>query len=63
MKNEFQQTELLRLRNEQAKTRRDELFGGLSPAERAAYDRKQRRIHELEDQISERGLWDQAAAD
>ena len=63
MKNESHQTELLRLRNEQAKTRRDELFGGLSPAERTAYDRKQRRIDELEDQISERGLWDQAAAD
>jgi hypothetical protein len=40
--------ELKRLRAEQAKTRQDEVFGGLSPAERAGYDAKTKRINELE---------------
>jgi hypothetical protein len=41
-------SELLRLFKEQTKTLEEEVFGGLSPAERAQYDRKTRRINELE---------------
>lgn len=48
MEHESEQVELSRLRREQAKTRHDEVFGGLTPEERSAYDRKQLRIHELE---------------
>jgi len=51
MRTETLQSELARLQKEQAKTRQDEVFGGLSPAERSAYDRKQSRIHELEDRL------------
>jgi hypothetical protein len=52
MKFESEETELSRLRQEQAKTRHDEVFGGLSPAERAAYHKKQDRIFELECRLS-----------
>ncbi len=48
MRTESLQSELARLQKEQAKTRQDEVFGGLSPAERSAYDHKQDRIQELE---------------
>ena len=48
MEHESEQVELSRLRREQAKTRHDEVFGGLTPEERFAYDRKQLRIQELE---------------
>jgi hypothetical protein len=48
MVEEEPQFELLRLRKEQNKARHDEVFGGLSPAERAAYNRKSERIHELQ---------------
>jgi hypothetical protein len=48
VEHESEQTELSRLRREQAKTRHDEVFGGLTPGERSAYDRKQQRIQELE---------------
>jgi len=41
------ESELKRLRTEQEKTRQDEVFGGLSPAERVAYDKKTKRINEL----------------
>jgi hypothetical protein len=51
VKFESEQSELSRLRKEQAKTLHDEVFGGLSPAERAAYNRKQDRIRELECQL------------
>jgi hypothetical protein len=51
MAKEKPESELKRLRTEQNQTRRDEVFGGLSPAERAAYDRKSKRIYELESQI------------
>jgi hypothetical protein len=47
------QLELERLRNKQEKARADEVFGGLSLAERAAYDRRQHRIRELERDLSE----------
>ena len=48
MENESAQSELSRLRDEQAKTRHDEVFGGLSTAEQTAYKRKGDRIRELE---------------
>ena len=48
MAEEKPQSELTRLRKEQNKARHDEVFGGLSPAELAAYNRKAERIHELE---------------
>jgi hypothetical protein len=44
-KHEF---ELRRLRVEQSKTREDEIFGGLTLAERAAFDTKTTRINDLE---------------
>jgi len=51
MAKEKPESELKQLRTEQEKIRRDEVFGGLSPAERAAYNRKSDRIHELESEI------------
>jgi hypothetical protein len=44
--------ELKRLRAEKSKTRQDEVFGGLSPAERDAYTRNIKRIHELEIELA-----------
>ena len=55
MKCETTEFELARLRNQQAKTREDEVFGGLTPAERAAYDLRQDRINELEITLAEDG--------
>jgi hypothetical protein len=48
MAKEKPESELKRLRTEQDKTRQDEVFGGLSAAEQAAYNGKSERIHELE---------------
>jgi hypothetical protein len=48
---EKRESELKRLRAEQYKTLQDEVFGGLSPAEQAEYNRKSERIHELESKI------------
>jgi len=45
---ESEETEIKRLRREQAKVRRDEVFGGLSPDERAAYEIRERRLRELQ---------------
>jgi hypothetical protein len=42
------ESELKRLRKEQNRARHDEVFGGLSPAEQAAYDGKAARIRQLE---------------
>jgi hypothetical protein len=50
------QSELTRLRSEQEKTRWDEVFGGLSPAERAEYDTRAARIHKLESEIRARAV-------
>jgi|SRR5690349_899472 len=47
---ETPQKELIRLRKEQGKARRDEVFGGFSPVERAAYDARNNRIQQLESQ-------------
>jgi hypothetical protein len=49
------QLELERLLQQQAKAQADEVFGGLSLAERAAYDVRQNRIRELEHDLSELG--------
>src|ERR1700749_4415541 len=48
MEPESAQSELGRLRDEQAKTLHDEVFGGLTETERTDYRRKQDRIRELE---------------
>jgi hypothetical protein len=45
------EAELKRLLKEQHKARQDEVFGGLSPAERAEYEGKANRIHALESEI------------
>jgi hypothetical protein len=52
MPKEDRELELARLRNEVKKTRQDEVFGGLTVAERAEYDRKKLRIRELEIELS-----------
>jgi hypothetical protein len=52
MRTEAPQLELDRLRKEQAQTRADEVFGGLSPKERTACDVRQNRIHRLEHDLS-----------
>jgi hypothetical protein len=57
MRNETPSSELIRLRKEQRKTQQDEVFGGLSPAERAAYDIRQDRIHDLERDVPEPVHW------
>jgi hypothetical protein len=54
MMTEAPQLELDRLRKQQAEARADEVFGGLSPPERAAYDLRRGRILELDD-LSEPG--------
>jgi hypothetical protein len=48
MAKENRESELARLRNEEKKTCRDEVYGGLTIAERAEYNRAIRRINELE---------------
>jgi hypothetical protein len=48
MKHETPQTEIMRLLREQIQSREDEVFGGLSRAERSEYNRKNARINHLE---------------
>jgi len=55
MKCEKPEFELARLRDQQTKTREDEVFGGLTRAERSAYEQRQDRINELEITLSDRG--------
>ena len=45
------QSELTRLRKQQAKARQDEIFGGLSRAERAEYDARANRIRDVETEL------------
>ena len=52
MAKEKPESELKRLRDEQYKTRQDEVFGGLSPAERTEYNRKRKRINDLEIELA-----------
>ena len=54
MRYETPKSELILLQREQSKTRQDEVFGGLSPEERAAYEIKEDRIHELERDLVKR---------
>lgn len=61
MAKETRASELKRLRKEQEKTRRDEVFGGLSPVERAEYDVKSDRINKLEIEISASAAADKGA--
>ena len=49
MEHENPRSELIRLLKEQNKARQNEVYGGLSPAEKAEYDARSQRIHELED--------------
>jgi hypothetical protein len=51
MGHETPQFELARLRKEQNKARQDEVFGGLTPAERTEYDERKKRINELESEF------------
>jgi len=55
VQNETESAELARLRREQAKTRHDEVFGGLTREERSAYDIKRDRICELERRLPKPG--------
>jgi len=54
MNSEMMEFELGHLRDQQAKTREDEVFGGLTSKERAAYELRQGRIRELESAMSKR---------
>ncbi len=54
MQHESEEAEISRLRKEQTKARHDEVFGGLSLEERAAYDIRQDRIQELERRLFRR---------
>ena len=51
MANQSLQSELTRLRKQQAKARQDEIFGGFSRAERAEYDARANRIHDVETEL------------
>ena len=48
MGDESAESEFARLRRAQAEARRDEIFGGLTPEERAAFEVRQKRLLELE---------------
>jgi hypothetical protein len=50
------QSELTLLLKDQDKARQDEVFGGLSPAERAEYNGRAERIHKLESEIRASGV-------
>ena len=45
------QSELKLLLHDQDKARQNEVFGGLSPAERAEFNGRAERIHKLESEI------------
>jgi hypothetical protein len=51
---ETEEAELSRLVREQSRTRQDEVFGGLTSDERAAYDKREKRLHELRRRIFRR---------
>lgn len=52
MEKESLQAELTRLRKMQRRAEQDEVFGGMSEAERASYDARAKRINELEIEIN-----------
>jgi hypothetical protein len=51
MEDEIPRAELARLRERQHNIRQNEVYGGLSRAERADYDARAKRIYELTKQI------------
>jgi hypothetical protein len=53
MRFETIEARIAQLQKEQTKTRQDEVFGGLSSAERVAYERKEGLIRRLQRQLSE----------
>lgn len=53
MERESSLIEVVRLLKEQHKARQDEVFGGLCPAERAEYNRKAKRISDLEIELGQ----------
>jgi hypothetical protein len=53
MERESSLIEVLRLLKEQHTARQDEVFGGLCPAERAEYNRKAKRINDLEIELGQ----------
>lgn len=56
------QSEVTRVRAQQLKARQDEVFGGLSSEEKAAYDTRADRIRELDAEIEAGLLADEASA-
>jgi hypothetical protein len=54
MSDETRESELIRLRREQCKTREDEVFLGLSAVERVEYEKKEERIREIECNLTQR---------
>jgi hypothetical protein len=48
MEDETPRAELIRLRKAQHKARQDEVYGGMSPVEKAEYYSRAERIRELE---------------
>lgn len=60
MRDDASYSELIRLRKEQTKTREEEVFGGLLPAERAQYDQKAQRINELEIELRNSGVFEKS---
>jgi hypothetical protein len=51
MTDEKLQSELRRLNTLQSRARQDEVFGGFSRAQRIEYNKRERRIHDLESEL------------
>jgi hypothetical protein len=51
MTDEKLQSELRRLNTLQSRARQDEVFGGFSRAQRIEYNKRERRIHDLETEL------------
>jgi hypothetical protein len=51
MEDQNPHSELIRLRRQQHRTLQNEVYGGLSTAERTEYNRRAKRIHELDAQL------------
>jgi hypothetical protein len=60
---EHPKSELARLRAKQWQARQDEVYGGFSESERAEYNRRAARIHELDAQLMVVTHADEAAAE
>jgi Skp family chaperone for outer membrane proteins len=56
-------SELARLRKEQRQARQDEVYGGFSKSERAEYDARAERIHELDARLLTMTSADEAASE